>query len=762
MDVLPHPNVDGLVYARSDVGGIFRLKPGERVWTNLLDWMPLTYMKAKGSDGFAIDPHVGREGVIYSAFGQYPSDQVTSSEANGLWRSEDFGDTWQKLFSVEPLKLNGKSGLFNGFGSNSGKEDRFANNCVAVDPYNPDVIYVGTRTRGLWVSYNATEAHPDFEKIESMPNGLMTSYHYGMPSGIRIVQPDPGAGFIEDARGKRARVLFVLARGNHPDQKKESALKGGIYRSVDGGGSFQLLDQGDAPYIAYAIRFGSNGKVYAAGDTGLVLLSENDSWQRITDESIGGVYGFDVESGTPDRFVVFNKKSGTLHRSSDGGVSWNELNRYDVDLGTNSWMNYKNSKYWFTKPTGARFDPHHAGRLWTAEPFGPFRFEDFWAERPTYNPIVDGFELTVISSVFIAEEDPETEVYATMADIGAVRITDLEKQPKAHLRGDSKVNYLHSSPQILSVAGRPETLLWIQSTGGGWANPLQDGKPKIWVSENRGETWYPVDAPRMNPASESKNNSAGPARIVLSPTDPNHAVFVGSHRKPQVTFNLFAPDGKVDWIEASGVPFDELSSKDIFTSGDTLLLADPVHDGKFYFLAGRPRNTNLYVTEDGGLTWTVPTEKPWADHGFEYQTRMQILAIDSESDGETSEVWIGSGNQGLWRSSDGGKTFDRVAQNIKHVEGFCFGASTPGKFTPTLYVLGVASIDGETHQGLFMSFDLGETLYLVTPSGKPMFEQKGISDIVASKSVFGEVFIGTSGFGVAHVKIKPKTRPSLQ
>jgi len=63
---------------------------------------------------------------------------------------------------------------------------------------------------------------------------------------------------------KRCRVIYVMARGNHPDRPVEPDFEGGIYRSVDGGETFDLLNSGDAPYISYAIRFGKDGTVYAS------------------------------------------------------------------------------------------------------------------------------------------------------------------------------------------------------------------------------------------------------------------------------------------------------------------------------------------------------------------------------------------------------------------------------------------------------------------------------------------------------------------
>ncbi len=205
------------------------------------------------------------------------------------------------------------------FGSNSGKEDRYCNSRVAIDPFNPDVLYVATRTSGLYRSANATDAQPRFERIESMPIGLQDSYHNGLPSGVGLVQTDPHRGTIGEGSNRRAKVVYAMARGNHPHQKKEQPQQGDVYRSIDGGETFALIDGPNAPYIVYSIRFGGEGAVYMAGNNGILKLDNNGTWHVLTGPGQPHVIGMDVLPGRPDRIVGLGRKQ--LFRSTDGGAN---------------------------------------------------------------------------------------------------------------------------------------------------------------------------------------------------------------------------------------------------------------------------------------------------------------------------------------------------------------------------------------------------------------------------------------------------------
>src|SRR6185437_4429322 len=57
---------------------------------------------------------------------------------NEVYRSDYRGTSWLKM------RLNGVSG------ADANGDGKFANQKMAVDPFNPDVVYVGTPSNGVW------------------------------------------------------------------------------------------------------------------------------------------------------------------------------------------------------------------------------------------------------------------------------------------------------------------------------------------------------------------------------------------------------------------------------------------------------------------------------------------------------------------------------------------------------------------------------------------------------------------------------------
>ena len=67
--IVYHPNVQGLVYARTDIGGLYRSTNGGANWTPLLDWVNWSNWGYSGVLSVALDPQNGN--TVYAAVGGY-------------------------------------------------------------------------------------------------------------------------------------------------------------------------------------------------------------------------------------------------------------------------------------------------------------------------------------------------------------------------------------------------------------------------------------------------------------------------------------------------------------------------------------------------------------------------------------------------------------------------------------------------------------------------------------------------------------------
>src|SRR3982751_4776735 len=51
-----HPAANGVVYARTDMGGAYRRDSGAARWRPLLDWVPYADLNLMGVESIAVDP----------------------------------------------------------------------------------------------------------------------------------------------------------------------------------------------------------------------------------------------------------------------------------------------------------------------------------------------------------------------------------------------------------------------------------------------------------------------------------------------------------------------------------------------------------------------------------------------------------------------------------------------------------------------------------------------------------------------------------
>ncbi len=181
----------------------------------------------------------------------------------GVFKSVDYGRTWQPIFDDQPTASVGALG---------------------VAPSNPNVIYVGSG-EGLH--------RPDLsvgDGVYKSTDAGKTWTHLGLRDGQQIPQlaVDP----------KNAERIFVAVAG-HPYGPNEER---GIYRSIDGGKTFQKVLYRDENIGASDVQIDPSNPeiVYAA-----LWESREGPW----------------ENG------VFNGNGGGIFKSIDGGKTWHQLNK---------------------------------------------------------------------------------------------------------------------------------------------------------------------------------------------------------------------------------------------------------------------------------------------------------------------------------------------------------------------------------------------------------------------------------------------------
>jgi len=262
-----------------------------------------------------IGPFRGGRTVAISGVAQQPNVFYMAPNNGGVWKSTDYGNTWMPIFDGQDTESIG---------------------ALAVAPSDSNVIYAGSG-EGL--------QRPDLSVGDGMYKSVdagKTWEHLGLREGEQI------ASVIVDP--KNADRLFVAVMG-HPYGPNEER---GVYRSTNGGKSFERVlykdentgasevafDPRDAG-IVYATLWSARQAPWEIGNSfngpgsGLFRSTDGgDTWQQLTQgvptiaQGLGRI-GFAIAPSDPKRMYALmdaSREFGGLYRSDDAGASWRKVN----------------------------------------------------------------------------------------------------------------------------------------------------------------------------------------------------------------------------------------------------------------------------------------------------------------------------------------------------------------------------------------------------------------------------------------------------
>ncbi len=691
-NIIVHPATANLIYSRTDVGGAYRWNSSSNSWTPITDNFDYTTTNSTGGSAYqiesiAVDP--SNTNVVYIFNGD-------------VYRSATQGGNWTRL------NLNKFSGGNNDF-RNVGER-------LAVDPANSQIIYVGTRSNGLWCTTNQGSS---WNSVSGVPAG-------NGGYGVGFVVFDSSGGMTNGG----TRNIYAGVLGN------------GLYLSTDGGNSWNAVSGGPANSNYYPIRaamvssnrlmvtYSCSTNWSGGNNQGYVYrCSASTSLQNITPGNTQRDYcGIAVDFNNSNHVVVntFPGGLGTygnfLFESQDAGNTWTTRNPYNytrTDVrSTSPW----GSDYWMS---GILFEPGDSTKLWISDGFSVWRSDNFTLATPNFVAKVTNHEECVVFSLLCL---PSGNLLSGVEDRSGFLHTNFNTFPPEWDTNLSRpmtvsMDYCQTNPSVIyRVGGEP----FYSQIG------VSDIHAK---SLDGGVTWTNINLPGTN--------QVGWGAIAVSATNANRVVWIPVGVTAGYGGGVFwSADGGQTWTNATGGPAYTYWS--CWSGAAKELAADRVNGSKFYIFGAIDYTGNyqglFYRSTDGGKTWTQ-----LQNYG-QYLTGSLLVKA---APGIEGLVWIFDGTN-LRKSSDSGTTFQTV-NNIQNCQNFAFGAPMPGSTNPMVYAVGQIS----SQPGIYMSSNLGATWTLMQSSAG-MGLQAAVS-MDADKSTYGIVYIGTGGRGVIRVSIASTT-----
>jgi len=599
-----------------------------------------------------IGPHRASRTVGAAGIPTQPGVFFIGVNNGGVWKTDDYGRTWTPIFDEAPTGSVGD---------------------IAVSPSHPDVIYVGSG-EGLH--------RPDLgvgDGIFKSADGGKTWQHVGLPDvqqvGRLVVHPG------------NPDVVFVAGMG-HPYGPNDER---GVFRTTNGGRSWDKvlyvnhntgasqveIDPAD-PRTVYAAlwehREGpwENGS-FAGPNTGLYKSADGGTtWQRLTQglpsADRGSQYIFAVAPSHPRRLytLVGGRSTAGVFRSEDGGETWARVSD-DRRLGVDIKVHPKNPDIVFAAGT-CEYRSDDGGRTWTAIKGAPGGDDP---QRLWINPLQPDIMLLT------------ADQGATITVNGGRTWSSWYNQPTAqlyHVTADNQFPYWVYGGQQESGA------IGIASRGNGGQISFRD-----WIGVGADEYAYiapdPLDpdivyggrVQRFNRRTGQSQNVApealrsGKYRILRTMPLLFHAA------EPRML--LFATN--VLWKTTTGGDRWEIISPDL--SRERPAVPESVGDfrtadldamprrGVIYAVGPSPKDVDLiwagtddgliHVTRDGGRTWadvTPPALRAWdkvsqlvAGH---FDPRTAYAAINA--------IRRDDMRPHVYRTHDGGATWQRVVNGL--------------------------------------------------------------------------------------------------
>ncbi|MDH4258554.1 MAG: hypothetical protein OEV50_07045, partial [Candidatus Aminicenantes bacterium] len=228
-----------IVYVGTASGGIWKTENGGVTWIPIFDDQPVASI-----GDLALEP--GNPDVVYAGTGE-SNVRNSVSFGNGVYKSPDGGKTWWHM----------------------GLEDTEHISRIVINPKNPEVIYVGAlghafgpnNARGVFMSTNGGKI---WEKV------LYTDDRHGV-ADMDINPQNPNIVYAGIWRFERKPWTFFSGDED-----------GGVFRSIDGGYTWQKLTEGlpklvgrigikvspSNPDVVYVMTESPEGTLYRSDDRG--------------------------------------------------------------------------------------------------------------------------------------------------------------------------------------------------------------------------------------------------------------------------------------------------------------------------------------------------------------------------------------------------------------------------------------------------------------------------------------------------------------
>jgi photosystem II stability/assembly factor-like uncharacterized protein len=353
-DVEGVPGDANVVYVASASGGLWKTTNGG------VTWKPIFERQGTLSIGdIALAP--SNPDVVWVGTGE-SNVRNSVSFGDGVYKSNDGGKTWQHMGLKETEHIS----------------------AIAINPQNPDIVYIGA----LGHAFGPNDERGVFMTTDGGKTWTKTLF-IDNQHGVADLEIDP----------TNPNILYagMWSFERKPWTHRSGSEKGGVYKSIDGGRTWNKLTNGlpklmgrigvrvapSNPNVVYVIVEAKDGTLYRSDDRGENFRNVSKN----TDIVSRGFYYTRVRVDPTNENHIFAVAS-TLYTSVDGGRSFRSITgRTHIDYHA-LWLDPKNPKRMWHGQDGGVAVTYDGGETWEAVyniPLGQFYQVHADNRQPFYN-----------------------------------------------------------------------------------------------------------------------------------------------------------------------------------------------------------------------------------------------------------------------------------------------------------------------------------------------------------------------------------------
>ena len=730
-----HPHNGEKRFYRTDVGGAYRWDPE----TQSMKQMVFSTNRAHYSvAGIALHPT--DQDIVYLSVGRDCNTQNTA-----ILKSTDSGVTFNPVPIVGGVQFhfaaNGGRACDNNDANSANYDPNIPNNGdkdrqgtpLAINPLNPNELYIGTREKGLWVldltTYVATQMNTAQIPTNDAQYSIRSVVFHPTLNYVYIAYPGHGV-FVGNTVTRNFWNLDFPGGADYPQ----------LLQATD------ISLSKNADYMLVACERAGIMKA-----TGIDTSNQAIRWTELAGglASTAGNSGYyTVDTSPHDNDVAVTVTAGWNHinefqATTNAGENWHQVNgRVDLDNHLFKWR----SDAFASHVAQFAFDPDDPNRLHYTSWFSTFS-SDNWSpvSGGTWHSLrALGHEEIVPTDLVAFPENVAGNILMTGSGdhSGFVfdhSLTDPRSHPANHidqLTGSSDKSSL-SADKIKKSASfafsekHPDHLAVVLTDN--W-----DGNAgALLTSSDGGETWV-----RKNGYQKAYKKS----HIEFASNDPDSMVLLNGS---QVRFTKDGGDtfrssvGSNAYPNDCGLPFNGAPiapsevgnipkfNNNVFAAG-RYLTADKELNCVFYYYSP---DGSFNISSDGGATWGIISNDLPAT--TDQWNKSRLVSIP----GNAGHLFINIQNQ-LWRSTNGGRKWSRVT-SVNQAAAISFGAGFDDY--PAIYIFGRLSAGADNH--FYRSDDAGQSWICVSEhSEKELWGDHKV--IAGDRNIPGRLYATASGQGV--------------